>query len=155
MSRYVDSERLEPGYRTLDKGQRSHYEKDERSHRDPSSARLSRQTDHPTRGPEEEHDVEDYSPLGAPEIEFEDVVDCQLDQRKQDHQTEPDEVDGASIRAESGDKQVGQRNHDKKRGETNPAGQLEQSGYARREQSDYQQHVHVCRDCPGQVGSSS
>lgn len=133
MSWYVDSERLEPGYRTLDEGQRSHYEKDERSHRDPPSARLSRQANHPTRGSEEEHDVEDYSPLGAPEIEFEDVVDYQLEQRKQDHQTEPDEVDEASIRAESGDEQVGQRNHDKERGETDPAGQLEQSSYTCRE----------------------
>ena len=81
---------------TLDEGQRSHDEKDERSHAGPPSARLSRQTDHSTRGPEEEHDVEDYSPLGTPEIEFENVVDCQLDQCKQEHQTEPDEVDEAS-----------------------------------------------------------
>jgi hypothetical protein len=152
---YVGSGGLEPGHRTLDEGQRRHNQKDERSHGNPPSSRLSRQANHSTCGTEEEHDVEDDSPLGAPEIEFEDVVDYQLDQREQEHQTEPDEVDGASIRAESGDKQVDQGNHDKKRGEAETAGQLEPSGHARREQSDNQQHIHVCRDCPGQVGSSS
>ena len=81
----VGSEGLEPGHFALDECQHSHDDEDEQSRHGPPSACLRCHADHSARGPEEEHDIEDYGPLGTPEIELENVVDCQLDQRKQDH----------------------------------------------------------------------
>ncbi len=111
--------------------------------------------DHSTHGPEEEYAVEDYGPPYAPEVDTEKVVVDQLNQDEQDHQAKPHEVDQASIGAESGGKQVGQRNHDKERGNADLASQLKLTNHPPRKQGDDQQHVHVCRDCPSQVGSSS